>query len=294
MHGIVIWMMGFAQLHFQQVTPPAASLRLHQTQPQPGATAAPFTTEAPPEIKIADPAAEAADPHTSQANRLSPVDQQRLDELLRTPELTEIMQGATLRAGHQGRSVREIKELLNQLGYRLPADDVFNREMLVAVGQFQEQHQLAQRGSFHWGSVGPSTLSKLQEEAHWGRYSERLGQALVAYARPRVIGTERYCYRFVANAVHAVTEPFLQGYHAYMAADHLAGNRFFKEIYVPLADLEKLPAGAIVVWGKGRSRSGHISIADGQGNEISDHIRPQMLSHYGGASYRAFLPVEPR
>ena len=34
--------------------------------------------------------------------------------------------------------------------------------------------------------------------------------------------------------------------------------------------------------------------ADGNGNEISDHIAPQMLAHYGGAGQRTFLPVDPQ
>ena len=76
-----------------------------------------------------------------------------------------------------------------------------------------------------------------------------------------------------------------------MAADQLAANPAFKEVAVPASQLASLPAGAIVVWGKGTSESGHISIANGQGYEISDHISPQMLAHYGGGAARVFVPV---
>ncbi|MGE3726489.1 MAG: peptidoglycan-binding domain-containing protein [Candidatus Sericytochromatia bacterium] len=219
------------------------------------------------------------------------LEQARLAEALRTPSLAEIQQGALLRVGQQGAAVKEVKGLLNRLGYPVSQGDQFDRETLDFIGHFQEKHRLVQRNSSHWGLVGPETLEKLQKAAG-GNYSERLGLALVQYSRARVIGTERYCYRFVAEAIHAKTAPFLEGYHAYMAADHLAKSRYFQEIYPSVKMLETLPAGAIVVWGKGNSRSGHISIADGQGNEISDHIRPQMLSHYGGAKFRVFLPVE--
>ena len=51
-----------------------------------------------------------------------------------------------------------------------------------------------------------------------------------------------------------------------------------------------LPAGAIVVWGKGTSKSGHISVAQGNGMETSDFVGNQMTYHYGGAPARVFLP----
>ena len=97
------------------------------------------------------------------------------------------------------------------------------------------------------------------------------------------------CYHSVANAVDRVIGRFLYGGHAYMAASQLAARKdLFTE--VPATDLKSLPAGAIVVWGKGSSESGHISIAQGNGMETSDFIGHQMTYHYGGASARVFLP----
>jgi hypothetical protein len=234
------------------------------------------------------------DARDDRAGKLNQIEQARLADALRSPSISEIKQGALLRLGQQGQAVKEVKDLLNGLGYPVTQHEHFDRETLNHVGQFQEKHRLVQPNSPFWGIIGPETLEKLQKEAERGNYNPRFGRALVNYARARVIGTERYCYRFVAEAIHAFTDPFLVGYHAYMAADYLAKSRSFHEIFPSVKALEKLPAGAIVVWGKGNSRSGHISIADGQGNEISDHIRPQMLSHYGGASFRAFLPVAAR
>jgi len=231
------------------------------------------------------------DARDDRADRLNSIEQARLAEALRSPNISEIQQGALLRLGQQGPAVKEVKDLLNSLGYPVSQHDHFDLNTLNQIGQFQEKYNLVQPNSHFWGIVGPETLEKLQKAAGRGNYNPRFGQALVNYARSRVIGTERYCYRFVADAIHAFTDPFLVGYHAYMAADYLAKSRSFHEIFPSVKVLEKLPAGAIVVWGKGKSRSGHISIADGHGNEISDHIRPQMLSHYGGASFRAFLPV---
>lgn len=126
------------------------------------------------------------------------------------------------------------------------------------------------------------------------QYNTELGQRLADYARQHVSGTRWNCYAYVASAIHAQTEPFLEGMHAYEAADQLATSPYFKEIQVSTEELKTLPVGAVVVWGKGKARSGHISIADGNGNEISDHIAPQMLAHYGGAGQRTFLPVDPK
>ena len=44
------------------------------------------------------------------------------------------------------------------------------------------------------------------------------------------------------------------------------------------------------MWGKGTSRSGHISVSLGDGREASDHIAQQMTYHYGGAPARIFYP----
>ena len=123
-------------------------------------------------------------------------------------------------------------------------------------------------------------------------YNAALGKAL-AMAGSREAGGKRraggYCYRHVANAVDRVIGRFLSGMHAYMAASQLAAR---KDLFVETSagNLSSLPAGAIVVWGKGSSESGHISIAMGNGMEVSDFIGQQMTYHYGGASARVFLP----
>lgn len=218
--------------------------------------------------------------------------QQAQQELI-APSRQQIAQGATLKAGQSGPAVAEIRQLLRQLDYPVPAGDYFDRDLAHQIGRFQRERHLATPHSPHWGQVGPSTLQALEAEVKKADYHSDLGQQLVDFARRHTSGTRWRCYRFVARAIHANTEPFLQGMHAYMAADQLARSKYFKEVQVPASDLPSLPAGAVVVWGKGRSRSGHISIADGKGNEISDHIAPQMQAHYGGASHRTFIPVQP-
>lgn len=100
--------------------------------------------------------------------------------------------------------------------------------------------------------------------------------------------TTGWCYNAVADAVERVTGPFLWGSHAYQAADQFASSLHFYEVWN--VDLQNLPSGAVVVWGKGTSRSGHISVSLGDGREASDHIAQQMTYHYGGAAARIFYP----
>jgi hypothetical protein len=206
--------------------------------------------------------------------------------------LADIARGDILEFGHSGPAVEIIRSLLLEMDYPVEASgELYDREVAFQIGRFQRDHQLAEPESEHWGRVGPATLRALQEQAALGRYNSSLGQQLAEYARSRVSGTRRYCYNYVARAIHAYLHPFLTGLHAYMAAPQLASSGFFKEVKVSSDALPHLPVGAVVVWDKGTSRSGHISIADGKGNEISDHVSPQMLAHYGGAGHRVFLPI---
>lgn len=123
-------------------------------------------------------------------------------------------------------------------------------------------------------------------------YDTALGRALartsagISGGNPRAGGR---CYARVADAVDAVIGRFLSGGHAYMAASQLAAR---KDLFTEISgsNLGGLPAGAVVVWGKGTSPSGHISVALGDGRESSDFVGAQMTRHYGGAGARAFLP----
>ena len=135
-------------------------------------------------------------------------------------------------------------------------------------------------------------VEKEKKSTNSNGYNAALGKALAAASMRETGGKRRStseCYKYVANAVDRVIGRFLYGMHAYMAASQLASR---KDLFVEVSagNLTSLPAGAIVVWGKGNTKSGHISIAQGNGMETSDFIGPQMTSHYGGASARVFLP----
>ncbi len=135
--------------------------------------------------------------------------------------------------------------------------------------------------------IAPGNLSGHSSGSTFSTMNAQKGQRMAQFAEANTSGGTGWCYRHVAQAVHSVYDPFLWGEHAYMAADQLASSPHFVET---TASLEKLPAGAVVVWEQGDSPSGHISIARGDGMEISDHVARQMTRHYGGGSPRVFLP----
>jgi hypothetical protein len=76
---------------------------------------------------------------------------------------------------------------------------------------------------------------------------------------------------------------------AWQALPDLQNSNKVKEIQVGKAQLDKLPAGAIVVWDKGAGLPyGHISIALGDGREASSKVRNQLHLNTG---YHVFVPV---
>ncbi len=128
----------------------------------------------------------------------------------------------------------------------------------------------------------------VQQSAWSDEYNSYKGSQIADAAQYEAIrrGTVGWCYNAVADAVERITGRFLWGAHAYQAADQFAQSPHFYEVYN--YNLTALPEGAVVVWGKGTSRSGHISVSLGNGQEASDHITTQMTYHYGGATSRMF------
>lgn len=100
----------------------------------------------------------------------------------------------------------------------------------------------------------------------------------------------RRCFRFVKEGL-AAEGVNLTGGHAYMAAEQLADHPNFEEVRVSRDQLPDLPAGAVVVWDRNTRAnhpSGHISVALGDGREVSDRIRPQTTAYR--STFRVFLP----
>lgn len=200
-----------------------------------------------------------------------------------SPDLATIRQGAILEEGSEGDSVKKMQEMLSKAGFGVQTTGIFGPTTRKQLEAFQQSAGIERNGK-----LGPTTLKALEASQNG---PTALGRKLAASARAvaRSRNSVGRCYAAVATAMDRVLPSFLSGGHAYMAASQLAAHPRFKEIPSP-KNMSSLPEGAVVVWGKGSSRSGHISVALGKGQEASDHIAPQMQSHYGGARARVFLP----
>lgn len=85
------------------------------------------------------------------------------------PALDQIRSGSKiLKPGHQGPAVREIKELLNEIGQSNPnygtplvVNDDFDKEMLLKVTWFQRSYRQVYKSKID-GEVGPRTLTALE------------------------------------------------------------------------------------------------------------------------------------
>lgn len=228
-----------------------------------------------------------------------------------TPDpFAHIRAGGVINKGDRNNQVQLLQERLTKLGYNVPATGYFGDMTETVVKRFQRDHRVQQTGQF-----GPTTLAALEtaEQARSAPAAAAASRPTAAPVAPKLTvtptgrkladtalrearsrGTTGWCYSAVAESIARATRGRvnLYGKSAYMAAPQLARSPMFDEISIRSRnDLTKLPAGSVVVWGKGRSKHGHISVALGNGKEASDHITRQMTAHYGGGKPRVFVPI---
>lgn len=196
------------------------------------------------------------------------------------PDWEAIRAGAVLEPGQSGDSVTGLQQRLNSLGFSLAVTGNFNVETQTCLQDFQRSASVEPTGR-----LGPTTLKALERAERSAALALQIAHKAESIASAR--NTVGSCYEAVAEAIESQIPPFLWGMSAWMAADQLAASPAFREISPPV--LTQLPAGAIVVWEKGSSPHGHISVALGDGREASDHLAEQMTSHYGGGKARVFL-----
>ncbi|PIQ23996.1 hypothetical protein COW36_05615 [bacterium (Candidatus Blackallbacteria) CG17_big_fil_post_rev_8_21_14_2_50_48_46] len=206
-----------------------------------------------------------------------------LEESVQAPSFAEIYAGRILTSGEEGESVKTVQKLLTQVGFGVASTGIYGKTTADQVKAFQKAWEIQTNGV-----VGPTTLKALEKAQTEGSpLAKRIAKEAEKIASAR--GTVGQCYNAVAEAIENQVPAFLSGMHAWMAAEQLAAHPRFREVSVP-HDLSKLKPGTIVVWAKGNSPSGHISVCLGKGLEASDHLAPQMQSHYGGGKARAFEP----
>lgn len=226
------------------------------------------------------------------------VNQPTLQALEKTPQLraslSEIRAGRIqIGRGAQGDSVSYIQQRLGVWGYAAGRPDGdFGPRTQSAVKAFQQAQHIQVTGQ-----VGQTTLAALDKTPVTAGRLQTNSDAVKLARTAQTVAARRdtvgWCYSGVATAVSKALGVELYGKSAYQASGILARSDDFEEITaLRPSDLPKLPAGAIVVWGKtGASPNGHISVALGNGREASDHIAQQLTNLRGHTNFRVFMPV---
>lgn len=121
-------------------------------------------------------------------------------------------------------------------------------------------------------------------------YDSKKGAKLADEISKIQTGFDGYCAKHVKKAIESAGLGRYQLGHAYQMANILSKNKNFREISTENLDLSKLPAGCVLVYGKGvagySSKYGHTEITLGNGTAGSGGITHNIRS---GA--RVFVPV---
>jgi len=218
-----------------------------------------------------------------------------LPERVTPKNLEQVRQGCVLEPGDQGQAVSDMQKLLSEAGFGVKATGVFGPSTETQLKAFQSAYDIQQTGK-----LGPTTLKALENPLK----ESALGRKIAGFGRQQALRLGGYsslgkCYTGVANALSRAGIE-VSGLSAYLAADQLARHDSFREVKVSRSQLSKLPAGAVVVWDRspnaalrrqgGGYAHGHISIANGKGQEMSDFIGPQSTNYYASKHFRVFLP----
>ena len=123
-------------------------------------------------------------------------------------------------------------------------------------------------------------------------YNWKAGEQLARTALSKAVGWTGYCARYVKTAIRdAGLGEYVSG-HAFQMPNILRKNRNFRELSPYQVDVKRLPAGCILVYGRGvsgySSQYGHIEITTGDGRAVSDGI----TRHLRKNPTAIFMPVE--
>jgi len=137
-----------------------------------------------------------------------------------------------------------------------------------------------------------STKSDLSEVTKVG-YNAEKGEKLVKDALSHATGFNNSCAAKVKESIERVGLGNYETGHAYQCVDILRRNPNFKEVNVNGSDIASLPAGCVVVYGRGvagySSDYGHIEITTGSGKAVSDGITNNIRTANSGV--HVFVPV---
>lgn len=127
-------------------------------------------------------------------------------------------------------------------------------------------------------SNGVSVVGKNQNASLWEKlgYCASAGMKLANDVLKHATGFIKKCATYVKNAIARVGLGKYVSGHAYQMVSIMRNNKKFKEISPKGVNLKTLPAGCVLVYGKGvggySSTYGHTEITTGDGRAVSDGI----------------------
>lgn len=123
-----------------------------------------------------------------------------------------------------------------------------------------------------------TNIINANNNANWRSlgYNAAAGSRLASYAMNHRVGFTGYCARYVKNAIAATGLGRYVNGDAYQMVSILRQNRNFREISPTSVNVNNLPAGCILVYGRGvqgySSQYGHVEITTGDGRAVSDGV----------------------
>lgn len=140
-------------------------------------------------------------------------------------------------------------------------------------------------------SSNTDVLEKSDNKLKLEGYNASKGERLANIALNRSVGWTGYCARYVKNSIQNAGLGLYKYGHAYQMKDILKNNSNFKEISTENVDVKDLPAGCVLVYGKGKEgyskNYGHTEITTGDGRAVSDGITKNLYKKPSAI----FIPV---
>ena len=132
-------------------------------------------------------------------------------------------------------------------------------------------------------------LPELNQVGYNQKKGMELAQDALSHANSKSTG---FCARSVKESIARTGLGDYESGHAYQCADILSRNPNFKEVKVAAKDVDKLPAGCVIVYPQGDSgysdQYGHVEISLGNGKAASDFVNRNVKD---SANARVFVPV---
>lgn len=148
--------------------------------------------------------------------------------------------------------------------------------------------------SSNTSSIGDSFTLNNKNKAKFSMkgYNASAGERLASIALRNQIGFNKQCARYVKKAIVQAGLGTYESGHGFQMANVLRKNKNFKEVSPTAYNVNSLPAGCVLVYGKGvegyNAKYGHVEITTGDGRAVSDGITKNLRQPSA-----VFVPVNP-